>query len=69
MRSVASPLTHTACHSDAEYPTEDNGYMRLYYPAGLQRMTALKHCAMRVPAMWITILGAQWQQPQAGLDA
>lgn len=35
---------------DAEYPTEDNGYMRLYIPAGLQRMdgaTALRYARTR----------------------
>ncbi|PLS82820.1 MAG: LytR family transcriptional regulator, partial [Chloroflexi bacterium] len=35
---------------DAEYPTEDYGYMRLYIPAGLQRMdgtTALRYARTR----------------------
>lgn len=35
---------------DAEYPTEDNGYMRLYIPAGLQRMdgvSALRYARTR----------------------
>jgi len=35
---------------DAQYPTEDNGYMRLYIPAGLQRMdgtTALRYARTR----------------------
>lgn len=35
---------------DAEYPTEDNGYMRLFIPAGLQRMdgvTALRYARTR----------------------
>jgi LCP family protein required for cell wall assembly len=56
---------------DAEYPTEDNGYMRLYYPAGLQRMDgaqALRYARTRHVDNDFGRAQRQQQVLQAGLD-
>lgn len=56
---------------DAEYPTEDNGYMRLYIPAGLQRMdgvTALRYARTRHADNDFGRAARQQQVLQAVLD-
>lgn len=56
---------------DPEYPTEDNGYMRLYIPAGLQRMdgiTALRYARTRHADNDFGRAQRQQQVLQAALD-
>jgi len=56
---------------DAEYPTENNGYMRLYYPAGLQRMNgeqALRYARTRHVDSDFGRAQRQQQVVQAGID-
>ncbi len=56
---------------DPEYPTEDFGYMRLYYPAGLQRMNgieALRYARTRHVDNDFGRAQRQQQVVQAGVD-
>ncbi len=56
---------------DPEYPTENNGYMRLYYPAGLQRMNgeqALRYARTRHVDNDFGRAQRQQQVVQAGID-
>ena len=56
---------------DPEYPTENNGFMRLYYPAGLQRMNgeqALRYARTRHVDNDFGRAQRQQQVIQAGLN-
>ncbi len=56
---------------DPEYPTENDGYMRLYYPAGLQRMNgeqALRYARTRHADNDFGRAQRQQQVVQAGID-